>query len=223
MKKLFIALVVVGLASVSQADVILGWDMSGQTGSQANQLAGTIDGDLLTTAGLNDLTRTGLNASSAANSFSSQNWNIGAFSDANDYISFTLQAASGFGLDLWSLDYRSNGSGTAPGTGRWGYRIGSGSWTYQTEWAMSTTSTAGSWDMADVTGITDSVEFRFWVYGSTSITGGASSTGGSGRLGPNAAGNDVVLNGTIGAIPEPTVLALLAIGGLAIVRFARRR
>lgn len=221
MKKLIIAAVVLGMAAMAQADVILGFDLTGTTTDP--EPAVTVIGNLSTAAGLNELARVGLGAASTANAFGSNGWNLGAFSADNDYISFSVAPAAGFGLTLTDISWTAlNGSNTGPLNGRWGYSIGGGAFTYQTDFNVTFTTASGSWNFADIVDATQEVEFRFWAWGPTSINGSTSAATGSVNY-RNAAGNDIILNGTIGAIPEPGVLVLLSFGGLAILRFARRR
>lgn len=223
MKALIVVLLVFGMAVTTQASVILAWDMSGQTGTQVSQVANVIDSNLDTSAGYNTLTRVGLTPAAAGNSFNSSAWNTTAtFTEGNKYLSFTLAPAPGYWITITSLQSTHNGSNTAPNTGRWGYRIGTGSWVYESDWTVTFAIATRTWDFADVSNIVDPIEFRFWMYGTTSIAGGTSTATGTGRI-ANVAGNDLILNGSVTVIPEPGVFVLMAIGGLAILRFARRR
>ena len=225
MKKL---LTLLGIAtamfvSAAQAQTLLTWDMSGDN-SPATLPAEGIAANLDTTTGLNTLSRTGLTLASANNSFNSNNWNTTAtFGEANKYVSFTLQASGGFEASFTSLNYVVNGSNTAPGTGRWGFKIGSGSFNLQDPFTMTFAlpGAAATWDFADFT-TTESVEFRFWVYGNASINAAVSAASGSARIG-NIAGNDLVLNGSVAVVPEPSSVALIGLAGLGFAGYAIRR
>jgi hypothetical protein len=166
---------------------------------------------------------------SAANSFAATNWNNTATFDENlSYYSFTVGPDAGFNLALTDLSFRVNGSNTLPNNGRWGYSIDAGSFVLGTggDGGQMTMTLAGglfSWDFTDFT-VNDgsSAEFRFWVFGTTSVNGGTAVVGGSGRI-LNGSGNDLVLNGTVEAVPEPSTLSLIGFGILGMLAFARRR
>jgi hypothetical protein len=69
--------------------------------------------------------------------------------------------------------------------------------------------TLSNWDFADVSAT--SVEFRFWAYGTNSIYNTTSLIGGTTRIN-NIAGNDLILNGTVTAVPEPSTLSMIGLG-----------
>lgn len=226
MKKLLATVIAVGLvAQQAQTDIILAWDMSGDA-SPATLLAESVDASLDTTAGLNELTRTTLNNPSGANSFNGNGWNItDTFAESSDYFSFSLSPGAGQTLSLTTLQYVHNGSGTGPNNGRWGYSVNGGTFTLQSPFTIPSAlpSTPSEWDFVDfqVTE-SDTVEFRFWAYGATSIAGGAAAAGGSVRIGnATTAGNDLVLNGSV--VPEPGSLAFMGLGALGFWAFSRRR
>lgn len=225
MKRLLATVMAVGLvAQQAQTDIILAWDLSGDT-SPVTAAADTIDGTLDTTAGLNELSRTGLNNPGGANAFNGNNWNAtDTFSTDNDYFSFSLSPGPLQALRLESLQYLHNGSGTAPNNGRWGFSVNGGAFTLQTAFTLpfALPGAVSTWDFDDVEiDQDDTVEFRFWAYGATSINGGAANgTGGSVRVG-NIAGNDLILNGSV--VPEPGSLAFMGLGALGFWAFSRRR
>lgn len=220
MKKSLSLLALVAIVAVSQADVIVGFDMAGTTTDPL--AANTLDANVTLNAGL---ARTGLGTPSSANNFGSNGWNVtDVFSPDDDYISFSLTPDEGFQLTLTDISWnRINASSTGPGNGRWGYSIGGDAWVYQTDFAITTANAAGSWDFVDVENVTEEVEFRFWAYGATSAGGGTSAGTGSVNYRNGAAGDDLVLNGSVSVVPEPSVLALLSLGGIAVLRFSRRR
>ena len=214
------------LSPVANAANILGWDLTGDNSPTA-KAAEVIDANLDPSVTYNTLSRTGLTLATANNSFNSNNWNISnTFDETSKYISFSLLPKSGYEMTLESLRYVVNGSNTAPGTGRWGFRIGtSGSFTLQNTFTMAFAmpSSPAVWDFTDFT-TSNVVEFRFWVYGTSSITNGASAATGSARIGNNT-GDDLVLNGSVTVVPEPSVSSLLLGGlfGLAGLRFLGRK
>jgi hypothetical protein len=224
-------LTIIGIAAASlagaNAAVILAWDNQGSN-SPATFAATTVaPSGLLTTGGVNTLSRTTLGQQSGANSFNSNNWNLtNTLIQSANYISFTLQAAASNSLTLTSLDYVVNGSNTGPNTGRWGYRVGgSGSFTLQPSFTLTfaTPGSLATWDFDDFTATSSEVvEFRFWANGATSINGSTSTAFGTVRI-SNISGNDLVLNGSVTAIPEPKAIAIFVISAMGILFFRRRK
>jgi hypothetical protein len=222
MKKVLVLMAMLAIAAAAHAEVLVGFDLAGATTDPlaANTTAANVTVD----SGLN---RVGLNAASSANAFGCNGWNLGAFAEGGDYISFSLSPASGYSLTLTDLSWQSvNGSNTGPRNGRWGYSIGGGAFTYQTDFNVTFANAGGAWAFDDVADVPSSVEFRFWAWGAPSINGGTSASTGSVPYRNGAtAGNDIVLNGSVApvSVPEPGVMALLSLGGLSVLRFARRR
>ena len=218
MKKALPVLAIAFIAFTSAPAQVLTWDVQGDN-NPATLPADFIDVNLSENTGFNTVTRVGVTQSGAANNaFSSNNWNLGAFNESDKYITFSLQADPGFSVTLTDLQYVISGSNTAPGTGNWGYSIGGGSFVLQPAFSISAANSLATWDFADFT--TDqAVEFRFWAYGATSVTGGAAASTGVVRIG-NVAGNDLILAGQ--AIPEPSTLGLIGFGLLGAWAFGRR-
>jgi hypothetical protein len=221
--RLLPAVFAIAFTSGAQAQ-LLTWDLAG-VNSPSTALATTIDGDLDISSGLNELSRTGVLQATANNSFNSNTWNItSTFDEADKYISFTLAPLTGYEMTLTSLQYVVNGSNTGPGTGRWGYSVNGGSFVLQDAFNLTFAlpSSLGEWDFNDFT--TDqSVEFRFWAFGSTAINSG-STVGNAGAVRvANIAGNDLVLNGSVSVIPEPSTVGLLGLAALGLATHVLRR
>lgn len=227
-KNLLILASMIGFSAVpiSHSAVILGWEISGEGSTVvSSSVAETIDVNLDLSSTYNALTRTGLGANTAGNAFPSNSWNLtNTFNESDDYISFSLLPKSGYEMTLESLNYVINGSNTAPGTGRWGYRIGTGAFVLQDTFSLTfvTPSSLATWNFSDFT-TTEAVEFRFWAYGATSIVNGVPAATGAVRI-SNIAGNDLVLNGSVTVIPEPSasMLVLAGLFGVAGLRLFGR-
>jgi len=223
MKKLLLTVLAMGLVATAQAQILLSWDVQG-TGTLNNTgyLQNSTATGITSTTGLG---RTTVAWSSAGNSFSSNTWNLtNTFNEATNYINFSFTVDSGYAGTITSLSYAMNGSNTAPATQVWGYRINSGAFVLSSDLPITNpaVSSLATWDFSDA-GITagDTVEFRFWAYGTTSINGGTSAVGGTTRI-ANITGNDLVLNGSVSLIPEPSTYALLGLGFAALVALRRR-
>ena len=209
--------------SKSSAQQIVECDVSGHGSPVDATLAAS--GEAANLASVPSLGRVTTLATAAANSFNSTTWNITATLSTNtNYISFTVAPAAGYQLTLTSLDYAMNGSNTGPGTDQWGFSTDGGStWTMESPFHVTYASVTSlsNWDFADVVA-TGSVELRFWAYGLTSINGGTSAANGTTRI-QNITGNDLILNGTVAAVPEPSTLSLIGLGVVGLLAFSRRR
>lgn len=225
-KRLFLTALgaaVVSWATLSLADIILAWDMGGVT-SPATLTSTNIAANVDTSAGRNTLSRpAGLLNPATANSFAGNTWNLtDTFNQSTQYFSFTVAPAAGYELTITSLQFAVCGSASAPNNGQWGYSINGGSFVMQTAFTLTGTPSLQQWDFTDFT-TTDSVEFRFWGYGAGNIgAGGASSAAGSIRI-QSVAGNDLILNGFVTAVPEPGSLAMMSVGLAGMWAFSRRR
>ncbi|MBU1694079.1 MAG: PEP-CTERM sorting domain-containing protein [Verrucomicrobia bacterium] len=223
MKKLLIVLIVLGLASVSNAELILNWSFTG-TAPIESQVADELIHANLDSGGIyNDLTRgAGAGTSAANSSFRTVGFqNDGIAIGNTDYFEFILSAAPTYLLSLTTVNATFAGTATysaSPGVDhQWGYRLGgAGDFTLIDTSVNRTGNGTSAFDLSGTSALQDvgagtDVYLRYFATGQTS-TGG---------WGFSSAGIDV--DGTLSVIPEPGVLALLSIGGLAIVRFARRR
>lgn len=224
---LFFAACVLGPITVSAQ--LLVWDVSGQNPS-GSLTATSVAANLQSGSGYNALTRNGVIYSSAANSFNSSNWTNSASLDTTsaNSISFTLAALPGYQVTVSSLQFAMWGSSTAPKNGVWAYRIDNGAYTtLGTTTLGSTASSLASLDFGSGVTVTStqSITLAFFAYGTGTAgsIGGTSAVGSSGtvRVG-NITGNDLVLNGSVTAVPEPSTYAAI-FGTVAVAVAILRR
>ena len=221
--KFVCSLAVAALFSATQASAnILAWDVTG-TGSPLNATlaATTIDSGIANTP---TLSRVGVLGVAAGAAYNNNNWNNAAtFNEGNFYVTFSLVVgASPITLD--SLDYAINGSNTAPASGRWGFSINGGSFT-TFDFTITNPQPAANSSInlgSAVAGAGDTVEFRWWQFGTVNVTGGTAATTGTARIANSATvGNDLQLNYSI--IPEPSTVMLIGVGLVGLLAFVRRR
>lgn len=197
MKKLMIALTILAIASVAQAELLATWTFSGGAGTASPNGAAVNIGQVT----IGNLVRTGLGtASTAAGQFSSNGWN-----DGGD-ISFSLTVNSGYEITGASMNITSlQGSNTGPGTTQWqlnGVNAGAS--------LTRTASAVTSWNASIGTIGAGANTLSIIAVGTANVTGGAISAAGSYRI------NDLSLNGDIVAVPEPATMGLLGLGALAM-------
>ncbi len=239
MKKLSVlflgAVLAAGTFQTIKADTIADWTF--QTSASTNNIIGTGKTPSATQSGiLADIGTGSASASHAAsttvwsipsgngssNSWSSTAWAVG------DYFQFSL-ATSGF--TNITLSYDQTGSSTGPGKFALAYSLNGSSFTV---FGVTNTLTVSSWnpstvnssftfsyDLSSVTSLSDdasSVYFRVIDETTTSINGGTTASGGTDRI-----DNFLVSGTSLIAVPEPTTLALAALGGVFLVALRRRR
>ncbi len=202
-----IALFLLILISHSSYGQILAWDFASALGSEASVTSTS------TATNLNSSTITrgaGLLASALANTYSSNDFTAsGTAAQAitnNDYLQFTVSAASGYMVSLSTLDANFRRSGTGPNTFQYMYSLNG----FSTAGAnigspISYTLTTGNGDaqtQINLSGISalqnvlsgTVITIRLYGYG-------ASATGGTFALGrPTTPTNDLAIGGTITAV-----------------------
>jgi len=151
-----------------------------------------------------------------------------------DYSQFTVS------LDLidntysgLTVSYDQNGSATGPKTYTFSYSTDGSSFTaFQTDYTLTSgitwsSSTAGqgtieSFDLSSITALDTASTLYFRVIDDSATTGGAINGGNVGASGTDRIDNFLV-SGTVTAAPEPSTLALAAVGGVAgLVAFRRK-
>jgi hypothetical protein len=217
MKKLMIALAILAVAAVAQAEILAVWDFTGTNSTglwdngagtmNGSDLAANIDSAVLSFG--DDFT-----ASTSGNNLRSNGtgWSAGGAGSALDlggggYIQLLLTAASGYTLTVEDIAGRTAGSGTGmDGAQRWAANSDGGSYSWVVSEGLTANDTAAAWDITDTTGGT--VGLRIF----------ASPTAAAGSWGFQGGGDgSIVLNGTTQAIPEPATMSLLGLGALAMV------
>ena len=220
MKKLLIALAILAVAAVAQADILATWNFYGSNSTQwesAMPLAGanldakiasaslSLGADFVASTSVNNLRANGTG------------WSAGGAGSALDlngggYIQLLLTASSGYELTVTDIAGRTAGSGTGiGGAQRWAANSNGGAYSWVVEEGVTANDTAAAWDITDTTGST--VGLRIFA----SPTAAAGSWGFAGNNSATPADQSIVINGTTQAIPEPATMSLLGLGALAMV------
>ncbi len=209
MKKLLIALVVVAIASVAQAELLATWSFdAGASSVSKNSSAANID-----KVTFGELTRVNLGtASDKANQFASNNWGV-----AGNGISLAVTVAAGYSIVNTTIGVGGlNGSNTGPDTLQWslGYTGGTSFGTeVGTPWTgafKSGDSVAGEVAVGTIGAGTNTLFLRS-TGGQVGTPTATPATTGSARL-----LNNLTMSGTITPIPEPATMGLLGLGALAL-------
>jgi len=217
MKKLLIALAIVALASVAQAEVVASWTASGANNfNSMGTVAATTSGYGFSMIGGSGFSGT---SAPAGATFSGAGATAGSASAAygtGEYLYFTWDNAYTLTLDSVTARY-SRGSGGAT-TAQWG--IIDGGWTSIGSAASITMATTPGTSYKGITTTFSSVS------GLKSGQLGVAFFGGSGttatdwvRLDSRPSGTPVValsIEGTMTPVPEPATMGLLGLGALAL-------
>ncbi|MCZ6674652.1 MAG: PEP-CTERM sorting domain-containing protein [Verrucomicrobia bacterium] len=224
MKKLIglISIAVILIAVSSNAQVILSWEFSGNSGITPDpETADFFGTNISSTSPSGALTRgSGIVGASNTDGFSSNNWSTSGVSSlseaitAGDYYSFSIGPEAGFSINLSALDINFQTTGSGPDS--WGLFSSLDSFSSAVDtFTLDGASATINLDVSDSSfdTLTSTVEFRLAGFGATGSTGAA-------RF--NGSGSDIVFSGLTSAIPEPSTYTLI-FGGLALGLVAWRK
>jgi len=206
MKRIF-GILAIGLLSsaIARAEIIAGWDMTGETGSQASSSPDSNAVNI--TAG--SLTRgSGLTVSTAADSISSSGWTMGTGIDANDYYQFGFTVAGGYAVDLTSVNFSERRSATGIRTWELRSSVDSYAAAITTVGVPDDTNTrqqSVTLPTATFSDLAGAVTFRVYGYNSEAGTG-------TWRLADYTTDTMITIRGSV--VPEPASAGLLLAAGV---------
>jgi len=213
MKRILVALAVIALANVAVADLLVAYDFTGYSGDELRGTSTTVNVNMQDPAYIER--GAGVNASGNASRFNANNWTETSLNDAvtaNDYFTWTLNADSGYTFSVTNLAFTFQRSST--GGQDWALRSSLDGFTanLQTWTALGNSSQTVDLQGSNLVNQT-SIEFRFYGYNGSSTAGTAGFEG---------SGDDLVINGSVQAIPEPGTMAMFGAGILALFLVRRR-
>ncbi len=215
MKASMVALSFVVGSAVAQsgsAQTLITWDTSAASGSTVSITATESE----TNFSGSDLVRgSGLSVVSGTGVFSSSGF---SGTDADDYVQFGFTVDSGVAANLGNFTITTSTSNTGPGTLGLYSSTDDYASTLYTFNQSETSSIDHTIDLSSMGSLTGIVLFRIFEIGDTQADGdGATASGGSFRVA------DLVIEGSISAVPEPSTYAALAgVAALGLAAFRRR-
>lgn len=215
MKKMTLIAGVLSLtASLACADLLIGYDFNGYAGSEGEGTSTVSEVTGMSTPAY--ITRgAGISEAANGNRFNANNWVEADLTDAianGDYFEWTVSAQAGYVFTVTNVGFNFQRSSTGPAD----YTLRSSVDGYASDLDTFVGLANGSSVESDIDDLSDlsTVTFRFYGYGNSNTAG---------TSGFEGTGNDLRIEGTISAIPEPATAALAAIGAAAAVLFRRRK
>lgn len=234
MMKRVIALMMLAGAT-AQADVLSAWDVDGIDVADgkgidtsvapytfsASLLGSNVDDARLSLGSVNPTTSN----DQYGMKISADQTSLAGAIDNDHYIQFTVTAASGYRLNLASIEMNGQSSSTGADDVALLSNVDGFSSTEIIDSVADISGLTGGFDTdssgfgsaIDLSGASfqdlESVTFRLYGWGTTSGSGVTYVR--------DLSGNDLIVNGTVSEIPEPAVLSLLTLAGAALLR--RRR
>ncbi len=184
-----LALVFAGYCQISSA-ALAQYDFTGSDTAAPSPAAANVTWGNFTRNG-------GLSAIANANTFNSGGWAKPA--SASQYVSFIIQANSGFGLTLTDMSFIGNSGSTGPNT--FTVQILVNGTAVQTSGSFNTGAASQSFNFTDINSTQQSVEFRFFGDSASSV-----------NANDTMFFDQVVINGSVSAVPEPAHYALAIFG-----------
>lgn len=207
MRFLMMAGLIVGLLETSvRGDLIFGNDITGTNPSNDNPyIIGQRLAPGVTALGIGR--GTGINANNANDRYNANSWDTTAF-DPSAHFTFTIAPNAGFFIDFTNFVYSGQRSGAGPTS--FAFRTSLDSFVANIG-TPSAVGTAIDLSGPSFQGVASPIEFRLYGFGASSSVGTFSV-------------NDFAFNGTVTAVPEPSSLTLVAIGGIGgAIGYLRRR
>lgn len=215
-----LAFLVLAMCLEAQAQIVA-WEISGSTSSTVNPEPADLLGAYLDSASLT--LGSGLTSSATANTFGGSGFNSTSLASAiaaNQYLSFTLTPSAGHAVSISSLSFLTGVSAAVSNfhgellSSATGFASGNALHSYS---FSSTTAPLQSITLSGHSALqnaTSAIEFR--IYGWRDTTGTSTF-----RI-RSLSGNDLVINGSVSAVPEPSTYAVL-FGALTLAAVVVRR
>jgi hypothetical protein len=213
----------IGLAALSSAAQasLLEFNTAGNLGTETTEPS-TFNDPSVTASTLTF--GAGVTAASNGNRFGGSNWfdtgdtnptTLAESVAGNDYIQFTITPTAGSTYDVTNLQFIWDRSSTGPS----GVTLRSSIDGYASDLAtatglVSTTTAYTTLNISGLTALSTATTFRLYGYGASAATG----TGGFDTNSGTQTQANVGVNSNFANLPEPASLAVLGLGGLAVLR-----